>query len=401
MRKTTLLSIAVIIYSYNYAQSLQVGDKVPDIVLENVIVPKLDGIVAKNLPLSNYKDKIVILDFWATWCGSCITSFPKYEALQKSFGDKLQIIMVTHQPVKRIQQFLKNRPMQLMVAVDTTEALRKYFEYRAIPHVILIDRNGIVRAITNSEEIKEKVIEDTWAGITISLPVKKDFMEFDGKTDYFNADSAKSEDFNLQPKMDGIPTFEKRGKGIFKNRRISFYNHTIDLLYMAAYKMSYSRTINEIEGKEFDHSNKGDRFCLDVIVPIGKEENLYTTIQKKLSEVFGIKAKIEKRKMSVYVLKKNSDSVSFRISKETNDFYSAGAEYFTGNGVKVSALTDYLENFGIMGIPVIDETGIKGRYDIQLKWEPEKKGAVREAFAKAGFILEKAEREIDVLVFYK
>ena len=54
--------------------------------------------------------------------------------------------------------------------------------------------------------------------------------------------------------------------------------------------------------------------------------------------------------------------------------------FFKGNGIKISALADYLENSGLPGTPVIDETGIRGRYDIHLEWEPEKKGALKEAF---------------------
>ena len=84
-----------------------------------------------------------------------------------------------------------------------------------------------------------------------------------------------------------------------------------------------------------------------------------------------------------------------------NDIYSGSSNYFTGNGVKIAALADFLEGFALMGTPVIDETGIKGRYDIHMEWEPEKKGALKEAFLKEGFVLEKAEREIDMLVFYK
>lgn len=401
MKKIILLLVVVIVYSYNYAQPLQVGDKVPDIVLENVLLPAMPDIVAKNVQLSSFKNKIILLDFWATWCGSCIVTFPKYESLQKKYKDKLQIIMVTHEQISRVQRFLKNRPMQLNVAVDTTESFRKYFEYRSIPHVILIDRQGIVKAITHTDEIKEKIIEDTWAGNYISLPLKKDFMEFSFKVDYFNADSTINTSFNLQPAMEGFPAYYKFGEGVFKNRRISMINHTIDAMYRVAYKVTYERTVYEVDKSEFDTKKGGNKYCLDVIVPKEAENNLYKTIQDKLPELFDANVKLEKRKISVHVLKKNTEIITFKKSNELNDFYSGKSNEFTGNGLKITALAEYLEKFGLLGTPVVDETGIEGRYDIHLEWESGKKGAVKEAFLKAGFVLEKTEREIEVLVFYR
>ena len=53
---------------------LKIGDKVPDIEFKNIINYK-----SKTARLSDFKGKLVILDFWGTWCTSCIAAFPKME----------------------------------------------------------------------------------------------------------------------------------------------------------------------------------------------------------------------------------------------------------------------------------------------------------------------------------
>gem|GEM_PF-362455 len=401
MQRNGVLAIFLLIALSVSSQGLTIGNRIPTMNFENLIVPGTSNTIIRNVSTDDYKGKLLLFDFWATWCGACITSMPKLEALSKKFAGKLQVFAITNESVDRIQRFVKNRPTSLTIVVDSTETFRELFPYRTIPHIILIDKNGIIRAITHSDEITEQIIADVLQDKTVSLSVKRDNTEFKYEDDFFKADSTTRESFNLQPGIEGVGSFSKIGNGVFAKRRISLHNVTVERLFTAAYQKSYFRTINLLDSADYDYDNPKNRYCLDVIVPNNNGIDLYLYMQKKLPRYFPADARLEKRKTEVYVLKRTSDTVKFTPSTESNDYYSSNSNHFTGKGVRVASIAEFIEDFGITGTPVLDETGVEGRYDIHMEFEPEKKGSFREALRKIGLSLEKVEREIEMLVIFK
>ena len=143
---------------------LSIGDTVPDLVLHNVINYK-DSVIR----LSDFKEKLVILDFFATWCTGCIASFPDMEKLQQENQDKLAIFIVSKpndDSLPSLQRFLKKplaatgKPLALpILAKDTT--IGKYFPHRIIPHTIWLRHRKVI-AITNSKAINGQSVKSAY-----------------------------------------------------------------------------------------------------------------------------------------------------------------------------------------------------------------------------------------------
>ncbi|WP_166792088.1 TlpA family protein disulfide reductase [Pedobacter alluvionis] len=140
--------------------SLMVGDQLP----EDFWKTKhqiYNGEDLTNKDLSGYKGKLLILDFWATWCGSCVSSLPKLSKLQQNFTGKMKVILVncynTRDNEKKISDFyLKRKDLLLAPQLPTVindRSLLQMFPHRIIPHYVWIDANGTVAAITNSQYI--------------------------------------------------------------------------------------------------------------------------------------------------------------------------------------------------------------------------------------------------------
>lgn len=117
------------------------GKKAPDFTLPSVA----DG----NLRLSSLKGKIVVLDFWAVWCGPCTESMPFFQKLQDTYGAKGLEVVGLHvndrmPEVEEVKEFLADLGIRYRNVVSTGEVDDSYLVY-AMPTTYLIDRDGIVQ----------------------------------------------------------------------------------------------------------------------------------------------------------------------------------------------------------------------------------------------------------------
>ena len=94
------------------------------------------------------RGKVILVDFWATWCDPCKESFPRYQALMDEFDGELEIIgiSVDDEP-DSIGSFGKETGVKFPLAWDRDKRVAKTYDPHAMPTSFLIDRDGIVRRI--------------------------------------------------------------------------------------------------------------------------------------------------------------------------------------------------------------------------------------------------------------
>ena len=107
----------------------------------------LTDIDGNTFSLSDFRGKIVLLDFFATWCGPCRSEMPHLKATQDEFYEELVVISISVDPdydtVERLQQFRSSYNITWTLARDTANVAAKY-DVSAIPTLYVIDQNGYV-----------------------------------------------------------------------------------------------------------------------------------------------------------------------------------------------------------------------------------------------------------------
>lgn len=97
-----------------------------------------------SITLSQYKGKVVYLDFWASWCIPCRKSFPWMNSMEQKYSNKgLKIITINlDKKEKAVEKFLKRYPAKFAVAYDPAGKTAEAYDVKGMPSSYLIDRNG-------------------------------------------------------------------------------------------------------------------------------------------------------------------------------------------------------------------------------------------------------------------
>jgi len=152
-------------------------------------VQALDG---KPLKLSDTTGKVVLLNFWATWCGPCRTEIPDLIVLQKKYKDSLQIIslLVDVDDVEDAKKFVQSAGINYPVALATTDIRLKYGGVSALPTLFVLDAQGrIVQKHVGLYDPRLYELE-TRALLNLSIPFKVETFEDTGEIFLKNAGRA-------------------------------------------------------------------------------------------------------------------------------------------------------------------------------------------------------------------
>jgi thiol-disulfide isomerase/thioredoxin len=146
---------------------------------------KLKTLNGKELSLAGSHGKVVLLNFWATWCGPCRAEIPSLIQLQKRYADRLQIIGldVDDEDENDVRQVVSSEGINYPVALASAEVRMAYGGITALPTVFVINADG--RAVQKHVGLFNPALYETEVRALLDLPVAVRVVTFEDTGEVF------------------------------------------------------------------------------------------------------------------------------------------------------------------------------------------------------------------------
>lgn len=378
-------------------KGIQIGQKVPDITITNLHNYKnASGKLATTAKLSDFKGKLVILDFWATWCSPCVAMIPKMDSLQKAFGDKIQFLSVTYQTEKEVLPFLEKFEKHQgkhydLPLVTGSKQLHQLFPHTTLPHYVWIDGSSVVRGITGSAELTTINIEKIIDGSGLGMAKKEDFtVKFDDtKPLFINGNGGDGRDVTFSSTLSGyLEGFHPEISASWINDGNAFKIRATNQSLLSLFKYAYSSGIASVEhntrllvakqevwtskekGEKMRDWRRVNAYSYELVVPKKYFSQMLLWLQQDLARMFPMFiAEVRKDTTDVLALVR-TDNKSVYISKHQGQPSASinvnGALLKNSNFYMLTHRLDliFLQQ---LGIPVVNDTGYDGPVDLELR----------------------------------
>ncbi|MEN5197037.1 TlpA family protein disulfide reductase [Sphingobacterium faecium] len=423
-------------------KGLKIGDQVPDVLLDKIV--HADGTVTSG-KLSDYADRLLILDFMYTTCSSCIGGLPHKDQLQKEFGDRVKIMtvvggelyspgMIARENTDFIKKYLTNpnsflsiRGVQIPWVVEN-KTLNTLFPHILVSHLVWIYK-GKVLAFTEGDYVDRHNIKMILAGKNPELPLKNDFVSaVDEKTaliiqghERFTGKISKHYVAVFPAYQDGVET---RSGTMIDSVKRTRRDYIINLPILNIYTSRWMQVLDTFftldptsivlevkdpsmyvgleDKKEYNLvSRNKTNICYESVRPAtgqSDKEVALTTIHD-LDHLLGLNGRFEQRKMKSLILVR-TDSIDRLRSKGIPK--AGDAKLDPPNMIIRNQKLDLLvwqlnQQYG--NPPVFDETGYSAMVDMDLQLNGWKDiPALRAQLNTYGLDLREEEREQKVFV---
>lgn len=130
--------------------------KIYQFIVTSHVNEALSGFALKDLQgnairSSALGDKVLVLDFWSTWCGACLQSFPEFQSVYEKYRANPDIVFLAvnmgrdGDTPEKVREFIKEHRYTFPVAYDEGSKLTDRFEVKYLPTVLIVDQAGTIR----------------------------------------------------------------------------------------------------------------------------------------------------------------------------------------------------------------------------------------------------------------
>jgi uncharacterized protein (TIGR03435 family) len=336
---------------------------------------------------SGLRNKVVVLEFWATWCPPCIDAIPHLNQLAREFRDQgVVFLAITDDDIDRLKPFLAKQPINAIIGLDPERRNWKAFDVPSIPHTVLIGKDGSIIGATFPENITAGVLQEALASKKPALPAKEGVpsdLEWD--------DHSIAWQDGVAPAMYAIiKPIKTTTSGVWpRPGHITADGVPLEVLVQIAYQTDHYHIDWRMP--------KDDKVYRAAFrVPEQQADRLLCYLQHTLADLFGIQARWTAQERDVYVLRRIEGHPALPESRSERELVQSMRGKITLRRQPVGKLCQFLTNS--FGAVVMDETGLEGRYDFDVSYQSGRLDVLTKGLHDIGLDTVKARRNIQILV---
>jgi uncharacterized protein (TIGR03435 family) len=379
-----LLTLFILQGNIAWAEAPKIGETAPALKLTGLL--QASGKLEQNL--KSLQGKVVVLEFWATWCAPCIAAMPHLNDLSEKFkGKGVQFISITDEPTEKANHFLKKRKINGWVGIDGDKAMHEAYGVHAIPFTVIIGSNGKVLGYPESKNLSEEMLAQAIAGRELLQPTP---LPISAAPKASVADPAKPlYELSIRPSTSqGMSNMI--GPTLFK---------TTGTPALGVIKVAFDVNLSPTEINAQLPEGKFDV----VVTNFGKgspDWGWRVQLQRMLQEIWGIDVRQERKEMEVYELVATAISDKRLVEATPGEKFSQQSSdegILAGRNTSIPVLAKILQE--LVFVPIVDVTNLKGNYDYNLYYDESKPETLKTSLEKEmGLKLRKVKRPIEVLV---
>ncbi len=352
------------------------GDQAPVLVIEETLSSPADG----DADWADLKGKATVLEFWATWCAPCVQVIPHLNELAEDLSDHdIRFVSITDEEEATVAPFLESIPISGLVALDLDKSAFRDYGVQSIPTTFLVDKEGVVQAVTRAHDVDREDLLDLIAGRRPDVPEIKDFSKL-----FDLGDEEAEAVFQVLVR----PTAKAESGMMRSPHEVRLISFEPDSMLRVAYDVEPGRLVMEAELPD-------QKF--DVVANTGSRQDLLEPVmQQAVSAALGVEASWEERVVEAYVLLNPGEPKLKPLPDDGGHSARVTPRSLAATNLELLAgrVAHLLER------PVLDETGLTGRYQIDLKFDIENdpESLSRAIEDTLGLELVLAERPVQMLV---
>ncbi len=406
----TLVTTTLIVFTTS-AQEITIGQQLP-----NAPLPRMLYYKAPSASLGDFSGKPLLINFWSTHCTAGIGFIPRLDSLRKASGNAFNVLLVSYEDESQIRKAFVNKTLlqSASIAVSTSDTLlQAYFPHRTAPHLVWVDAAGKVQAITGSNALTASNLKHFVQGAGLKLAVKTETRD---NNVFWSATPLMANDFAVHGnKGKAYSYLGGYRQGIIGQRSTAQYNPERNQTRMVItnqnmvglYKWAFRRFggfhNTQVVRQGLADSITVPLYCYDIELADSVPGKAYSFMRQDLDRAFECTSTMAKQWLKVWVFKLSPGS-SFVGARQSGE---KGVEAFEKDGYYVLRNVPFntkIETWNLTSafpFAVVNETGIKGRVDLQLAADFTNLSALKASLKPQGLDLVEEMRELEVIVLQK